>query len=186
MHEARAYDGDEVVIIGGANSAGQAALHFARFCKKVTMLIRGDSLSRGISAYLIDQIEQTPNITVRFKTQLAAVHGSDRLEGLDVTDADGNVSTLTASGLFVFIGGEPCTGWLKDSLALDKHGFIIVGSELLADRNWREAREPMLLESSLPGVFAAGDARSRSIKRVASAVGDGALAVHLVHRYLGL
>jgi thioredoxin reductase (NADPH) len=186
IHEARAYEGEEVVVIGGANSAGQAALHFARFCKHVTIVVRAAALDASMSAYLVKQIAQTPTIEVRPSTQLSAVHGADHLEALEVVDAGGKTSTIPASGLFVFIGGEPCTSWLSGSIALDKHGFVLVGNELLADRHWREQREPMLLESSMPGVFAAGDARSRSIKRVASAVGDGAIAVHLVHRYLGL
>ncbi|HEX7096165.1 MAG TPA: NAD(P)/FAD-dependent oxidoreductase, partial [Acidimicrobiales bacterium] len=186
MHEARSYQGEHVAIVGAANSAGQAALHFARYASQVTMLVRGDSLSARMSDYLVKQIERTPEIVVRYRTQVAAVHGNRRLECVDVVTDDARMDTLVVTGLFVFIGARPHTEWLDGTVARDSLGFLLSGSDLVRGRTWKEERSPFALETSLPGVFAAGDVRAQSVKRVASAVGDGALAVHYVHQYLGL
>jgi thioredoxin reductase (NADPH) len=184
-HEARGYEGEDVVIVGGANSAGQAALHFARFARWVTMLVRSSTLADRMSAYLVEQVERTPTIDVRLNTEVRAVRGDGRLDHVEI-GVDGDVEELAASGMFVFIGATPCTEWLEGVVERDRDGFVVVGPDLVRGRQWKEPREPLLLETSLPGVFAAGDVRSRSIKRVASAVGDGSIAVHLAHEYLGL
>lgn len=183
MHEARAFEGESVAIVGGANSAGQAALHFARFAEQVTMLVRGPSLGAAMSAYLIEQIERTPNIDVRFGASVALCSGRQQLDSVHVRQG-GETTELSCAGLFVFIGAQPRTDWLAPLVPRDNHGFLLVGPDVPRER-WRETRPPFSLETGLPGVFAAGDVRSGSVKRVASAVGDGALAVHLVHRYLG-
>lgn len=186
MHEARRYTGEDVVVVGGANSAGQAALHFARFARHVTVVVRGASLAASMSAYLVRQVEDTPNITVRLGAQVSALHGAEHLDHIDIVQAGGPPESLAAAGAFAFIGAQPQTGWLDGVVARDDHGFILVGSQLVRGPHWKEEREPLLLETSMPGVFAAGDVRSQSVKRVASAVGDGALVVHLVHQYLRL
>jgi thioredoxin reductase (NADPH) len=185
VHEARAFEGEAVVVVGGANSAGQAALHFAGYARSVTMLVRAASLAASMSTYLVDQIARTPNIDVRLGTGLVRARGDGRLEAVVVRGGDGTEEEQPADGLFVFIGAEPRTEWLDRAVTRDDHGFVLVGPDLAGGTAWREPREPFPLETSLAGVFAAGDVRARSVKRVASAVGDGALAVHLVHRYLG-
>lgn len=179
----------DVYVVGGANSAGQAAMHFAQRSRTVTMLVRGESLTRSMSSYLIAQIEQTPNIRVRTCTTVEEAHGTDHLEGLTLLAADtGDKESVSAQWLFVFIGAEPRTDWLGDAVRRDDHGFVLSGPDLLVDGQrpdgWSLERDPYHLETSVPGVFVAGDARAESVKRVASAVGEGAMAVMLVHRYL--
>jgi thioredoxin reductase (NADPH) len=186
MHEAKAFAGEHVVVVGAANSAGQAALHFARFAATVTVLVRGKSLAARMSSYLVEQVDKTQNIVVRLETEVVAVHGADRLEAIEVRNGDGGRETVAATGLFIFIGAEPSTAWLEGVCARDEHGFLLSGAALVRGRGWKEPREPLSLETSLPGVFAAGDVRASSVKRVASAVGDGSIAVHFVHQYLGL
>jgi thioredoxin reductase (NADPH) len=190
MHEAKAFADEHVVVVGGANSAGQAALHFARFAASVTILVRASSLGARMSQYLVDQVERTENITVRTGAEVAAVHGDERLDGVDIVVDDGaggaSKEALAATGLVLFIGAAPGTDWLDGAVARDEHGFVLAGSHLVRGRTWKEAREPLALETSVPGVFAAGDVRAHSVKRVASAVGDGSIAVHFVHQYLGL
>jgi len=185
--EAVACKDEEVFVVGGANSAGQAALHFAKFACKVTMVVRGDGLSATMSKYLIDEIEKTSNIVVEPHTQVVEAVGEERLEKLKMRGPQGEY-TVPASSFFVFIGAAPGTGWLPDSILRDEKGFLLAGPDLRIDgklpESWREAREPFLLESSVPGVFVAGDVRHGSVKRVASAVGEGSIAVQFVHQYL--
>jgi thioredoxin reductase (NADPH) len=185
--EAVACKDEEVYVVGGANSAGQAALHFAKFARKVTMLLRGNGLSATMSKYLIDEIERTSNIELQSKTQVNEAIGDGRLEGLKLLGSDGE-RTVPASSLFVFIGAAPGTSWLPPSILRDDKGFVLAGPDLRSQgklpESWREPREPYLLESSVPGVFVAGDVRHGSVKRVASAVGEGSIAVQFAHQYL--
>jgi thioredoxin reductase (NADPH) len=185
--EAVACKDEEVFVVGGANSAGQAALHFAKFACKVTMLVRGDGLSATMSKYLIDEIEQTSNIVLEPRTQVLEALGEERLESLKLSGPKGEYQ-VPATSLFVFIGAAPGTEWLPASILRDDKGFLLAGPDLRIDGKlpdiWKEQREPYLLESSVPGVFVAGDVRRGSIKRVASAVGEGSIAVQFVHQYL--
>jgi thioredoxin reductase (NADPH) len=187
--EARSTAGDEVYIVGAANSAGQAALHFSEFASRVVVLVRGDNLDKSMSQYLIARVETTPNIEIRLETEVVAGRGTDHLEGLTLRHrVTGDEEDVDASWLFVFIGAAPRTDWLPEAVARDANGFILTGPEVTADGPSGTARPsrrpPGLLETSLPGVFAAGDVRLGSMKRVASAVGEGASAVHLVHLHL--
>ena len=187
--EAMSYKGETVYIVGGANSAGQAALHFAEYADKVVMLVRGDSLSSTMSRYLIDQIEKTQNIQLWTHAEVIDVHGETHLEEISVLCSDTDkVERVQASAIFIYIGALPKTGWLEGTLARDDLGFILAGPYLLKDgklpASWNLERDPFLLETSVPGVFAVGDVRHGSIKRVASAVGEGAIAVQFVHRYM--
>jgi thioredoxin reductase (NADPH) len=189
LTEAMSCAEQDVYVVGGANSAGQAALHFARRSASVTMLVRGPSLRASMSSYLVDQIEATPNISVRPCTTVAEAHGTDHLEGLTLLDATtGEKEQVSTQWLFIFIGAEPRTDWLHESVLRDEHGFVFAGPDLLTEgerpAGWPLDRDPYHLETSVPGVFVAGDVRADSVKRVASAVGEGAMAVMLVHRYL--
>jgi thioredoxin reductase (NADPH) len=185
--EAVACKDEEVFVVGGANSAGQAALHFAKFARKVTMLVRGEGLSATMSKYLIDEIERTSNVVLEAKTQVVEAYGEERLEALRLSGPSG-ASRVPASSLFVFIGAAPGTAWLPPSILRDEIGFVLAGPDLRTEgklpEGWREPREPFLLESSVPGVFVAGDVRHGSVKRVASAVGEGSIAVQFAHQYL--
>jgi thioredoxin reductase (NADPH) len=189
-HEALACRGEEVYLVGAANSAGQAALHFAKFAGRVVLLCRGSDLRRSMSEYLVARIEASDVIEVRTCTQVVAVEGDGHVERLVLADATtGATETVPASRLFVFIGAKPLTEWLGDAFARDDHGFLRTGPALLDDEgrppaDWPLSRAPYHLECSVPGVFAAGDVRAESVKRVAGAVGEGATAVTLVHRYL--
>jgi len=178
---------EEVFVVGGANSAGQAALHFARYALKVTMLVRGPGLAATMSKYLIDEIAATSNIVLEAHTQVVEAFGEERLEALQLKGPEGE-HRVPASSLFVFIGAAPGTAWLPDGILRDEHGFVLAGPDLRTDgkppAGWREKREPFLLESSIPGIFVAGDVRHGSIKRVASAVGEGSIAVQFAHQYL--
>ena len=189
MTEAPACAGQDVYVVGGANSAGQAAVFFSRHARQVTLLVRGDSLARSMSHYLIQQLAGISNITVRTCTEVAAALGESHLEGLTLRDTqDGTIDDVASNHLFVFIGAAPRTECLDGVVARDSRGFIQTGPDLLVDgrrpAGWSLDRDPYYLESSLPGVFVAGDVRADSVKRVASAVGEGAMAVTLVHRYL--
>lgn len=185
--EAAACKGEEVFVVGGANSAGQAALHFAKFASKVTMLVRGEGLSATMSKYLIDEIERTSNIELGTKTQVIEAEGQERLEALRLRGPLGEW-LVPATSLFVFIGAAPGTDWLPGCVLRDRKGFVLAGPDLRSEgklpEGWREKREPFLLESSVPGVFVAGDLRFGSVKRVASAVGEGSIAVQFAHQYL--
>jgi thioredoxin reductase (NADPH) len=186
--QAQSCAGDHVIIVGGANSAGQAAVFFSRHAARVTMAVRGDSLTKSMSSYLIEQIEGIDNIEVRLNTSVLKCEGQDHLQCVTFVDHDGGQQVVDAGHLFVFIGAAPLTDWLSDDVQRDAAGFVITGPELTAGgkrpRGWDLDRDPYLLEASVPGVFVAGDVRAQSVKRVASAVGEGALAVTLVHRYL--
>jgi len=180
--------GRDVYVIGAGNSAGQAALHLARYAASVTMVVRGAGLSATMSNYLITEISKTANISVRAGTEVAGGQGACNLETLTLREpGSGATETVPAAALFVMIGAEPRTGWLDGSVQRDGQGFILTGPDLGTGRagdGWPLDRAPLLLETSMPGVFAAGDIRHRSIKRVASAVGEGATAIQLVHEYL--
>ncbi len=180
---------EQVIIVGGANSAGQAAVFFARYAAKVTMVVRGEHLERSMSSYLIEQIRQIHNIDVRTCTELVAVHGDDHLDRAVIRNTQtGTDEEIWCAHVFAFIGAQPFTDWLPKEVARDGAGFVLTGVELSPDgkppAGWALDRAPYLLETSLPGVFVAGDVRAQSVKRVASAVGEGAMAVTLVHRYL--
>jgi thioredoxin reductase (NADPH) len=187
--QATACAGDHVIIVGGANSAGQAAVFFSRHAARVTLAVRGESLERSMSSYLIEQIAAIDSIDVRTRTRVDRCTGADHLECVTLVDLDdGSTQQVNAGHLFVFIGAAPLTGWLPAELDTDDAGFVRTGPDLVVEGlrplGWELDRDPYLLESSIPGVFVAGDVRSQSVKRVASAVGEGALAVTLVHRYL--
>ena len=186
--EARAMDGCEVFVTGAGNSAGQAAIHLAAHAASVTMLVRGDALAATMSDYLIQKIRVTPNISVRLHTEAVDGQGSGRLEGLTLRDnRSGITHTVAAAALFVLIGAHPRTQWLEQTIECDQQGYVLTGRDLAATTpptNWPLARPPLFLETSLPGVFAAGDVRHLSVKRVSSAVGEGAIAVQLAHEYL--
>lgn len=187
--EALSYRGQDVFLVGGANSAGQAAIHFAQYCTSVTLLVRGDSLEKSMSQYLIDQIRATENIHMRLDTSVIAVHGQQRLESITIRNSRSEEEeTLPAMALFLFIGAMPQTGWVAGVLERDEHGFLLTGSDLPGDggrpRGWMLDRDPYLLETNVPGVFVAGDVRHGSTKRIATAVGEGAIAVRFVHEYL--
>jgi thioredoxin reductase (NADPH) len=189
LTETTACLGQDVYIVGGANSAGQAAVYLARHAKSVTILVRGSSLEQSMSYYLIKQIEDIPGITVRTCTEVIAAEGEGHLEKLTLRDtANGTTETVDAQLLFLFIGAAPLTDWLDGVVERDRRGFVVAGPDLSVGaerpRGWELDRMPYHLETSVPGVFVAGDARAESAKRVASAVGEGALAVMLVHRYL--
>ena len=189
MTEASLCSGEDVFVVGGANSAGQAAVYFARFAKSVTMLVRGDSLEKGMSQYLIDQISEVPNIRVETQAEVVEVHGDDHLESITIANhSSESIRTEPTSALFIFIGAMPCTAWLRGMLPMDERGYLLTGTMLPKDgdrpKGWTEERDPFIFESIIPGVFAAGDTRHSSIKRVASAVGEGSITVQMVHQYL--
>jgi thioredoxin reductase (NADPH) len=183
MTEARACADQRIVVIGGANSAGQAAVYFSGYASTVTMLVRGPSLEASMSHYLIEQIADLANVDVRTQTTATAAESHDgRLTHVRVAGPDGD-QTLAADACFVFIGASPRTDWLDGVVARDERGFILAGRDAQT-AGWPLEREPYVLETNVPGVFVAGDVRARSIKRVASAVGEGSMAVSLIHEYL--
>lgn len=187
--EAMACKGEIVYIVGGANSAGQAAMHFSKFADKVVMLVRGKSLAATMSQYLIDQIEQTSNIQLWANASISEVHGNARLEEVSVHCSDTNkIERVPATSLFIFIGALPRTDWLAGTVERDDKGFILTGPDLVHEgkhpKGWPLERDPYLLETNIPGVFAVGDVRHGSVKRVASGVGEGSVAVQFIHQYL--
>ena len=179
---------DDVYIVGGANSAGQAAMYLSQFAREVTLLVRGDSLEKGMSQYLVDEIGRRENIKVRLNSSVARVGGEESLETVTIRDAvSGEEETVPAAGIFVFIGAQPGTGWLDGVVRRDGRGFILAGPDLSAGgrpKGWSLDRDPYLLETSVPGIFVAGDVRHGSVKRVASGVGEGSIAVQFIHQYL--
>ena len=183
LTDAREFKDQHVVVIGGANSAGQAAVYLSSSATRVTMLVRGDSLAKSMSHYLIEQIEALDNVEVRTWSEAVAAEGDGRLRALRIRNPDGSESVEQADACFVFIGARPLTDWLGGVVARDQRGFILAGLDVKGD-GWSLQRDPFPLETSVPGVFVAGDVRARSIKRVASAVGEGSMAVSLVHQYL--
>jgi thioredoxin reductase (NADPH) len=185
--ESRAMQGRDVYIVGAGNSAGQAALHLANHARSVTLLVRGESMERSMSSYLVSAVESTPNVDVRTRTEVIDGEGEESLRSIKLANrADGSVETVPAYSLFIMIGGEPHTHWLPPEIERDEQGYVITGRGLLEskDRRWECDREPLTLETSIPGVFAAGDVRQGSLKRVAAAVGEGATVVRLIHEYL--
>ncbi len=187
--EAIACTGEHIYLIGGANSAGQAAMYFSQYASKVTMLVRGDSLTKSMSQYLIDQIAATPNIEVMVHTEVVEAKGESNLEAITLLHNDtGEKETVNAKSLFIFIGAQPTTDWLDGVVARDERGYILTGADLKQNgkrcSGWHQEREPFLLESSVPGIFVAGDVRHKSVKRVASGVGEGSIAIMFIHRYL--
>ncbi|MBX9603510.1 MAG: FAD-dependent oxidoreductase [Bryobacteraceae bacterium] len=189
MTEALSCSDQDVYVVGGANSAGQSAVFFARYARKVVILCRSESIREGMSQYLVEQIEQIPNIEVWNRAGVEEAMGETHLEKLRIRHGDGSGCEVAASALFVFIGAVPCTEWLRGVLPLDNHGFVLAGPDLPRDggarpKGWPLDREPYLLETGLPGVFVAGDTRFGSIKRVASSVGEGSICVQMVHQYL--
>jgi thioredoxin reductase (NADPH) len=187
--EAMACKGELVYIVGGANSAGQAAMHFSNYADKVVMLVRGKSLASTMSQYLIDQIEQTPKIQLWANASIKEVHGASRLEEISVLCSDTNkVERVPATSLFIFIGALPRTDWMSGTIERDDKGFLLTGPDLMHEgkhpKGWPLERDPYLLETNIPGVFAVGDVRHGSVKRVASGVGEGSVAVQFIHQYL--
>jgi thioredoxin reductase (NADPH) len=189
VSEAPAMTGSQVFVVGAGNSAGQAALHLARYADRVTILARGDALGRTMSDYLVKEIQANDTIAVRLGTQVVGAGGTGRLEHLTLQDLrTGSAETVPAAALFILIGAQPHTEWLAGTLDRDERGFLLTGRDLLhggqLPPGWPLDRPPLLLETSVPGVFAAGDVRHGSVKRVASAVGEGSIAIQLVHEHL--
>jgi thioredoxin reductase (NADPH) len=189
MTEALSCKNEDVYIVGGANSAGQAAVYFANHARKVVILCRSDDLGKGMSRYLVDQIEETENIEVCLNSSVVVVEGVDHLEKITINNSGtGEEETVDARSLFIFIGAAPKTDWLDDVVERDERGFILSGPDLMRNgarpKGWTLDRDPYLLETSVPGIFVAGDVRHGSVKRVASGVGEGSVAIQFVHRYL--
>jgi thioredoxin reductase (NADPH) len=190
MVDALSCKGEDVFMVGGANSAGQAAIHFAKYAKTVTLLVRGDSLNKSMSSYLVDQINETANIHVLLNSKVTEVHGENRLESITITNSQtGQIQTIPTSGLYIFIGAVPHTDGAAGLIELDANGFILTGPDLMQNgrkrpQGWTLDRQPFLLETNVPGIFAIGDVRHGSTKRVAAGVGEGSIAVQLVHQYL--
>jgi thioredoxin reductase (NADPH) len=187
--EAPAMEGGDVFVVGAGNSAGQAAVHLARYARSVTLLVRGDALASSMSDYLVRELGAIPNVAVQLRTEVVGGEGRGRLERITLRDRqDGVARTVPAAGLFIMIGGEPRTDWLAGSVQRDRQGYVLTGRDLVRDgalpAGWPLERVPSLMETSVPGVFAVGDVRAGSVKRVASAAGAGAIAVQLVHEYL--
>jgi thioredoxin reductase (NADPH) len=183
--EAPNVHGLDIHLIGAGNSAGQAAMFFSTHARSVTVVYRGDRLERSMSRYLVDQLKARPNIHVRYRSEVVAAHGGDMLEAIDVRGAgSGETERIPSGGVFVFIGADAETGWLPAEIVLDRRGYILTGPDLKAAATWPLERDPYLLETSVPGIFACGDVRSGPVKRVAAAVGEGSMAVAFVHEYL--
>jgi thioredoxin reductase (NADPH) len=184
--EAPAMQGRDAFVVGGANSAGQAALHLARYARRVTLVVRGDTLEAAMSYYLVQQITAADNVDVRLRTEVVGGGGEGHLDHLVLRDRDGREETVAADAVFLMIGAQPHTDWLPPEILRDAQGFVLTGRDVLDGDTWPLAREPLPLETSMPGVFAAGDIRHGSVKRVASAVGEASVAIQFLHQYLDL
>jgi thioredoxin reductase (NADPH) len=185
LAEAQLCKGSQVIVVGGGNSAGQAAVFLSSHARRVMILIRGDDLNKSMSSYLVHRIEQTPNIELVCNTAIRRMNGDTHLASVDVVNSrTAEERTMETQGIFSFIGADPRTTWLPPEIERDAKGFVQTGADVARSRYWNAARQPFLLETSRPGVFAAGDVRSGSVKRVASAVGEGAMAVQFVHECL--
>ena len=182
--EAEAANGLDLHLIGAGNSAGQAALHLANYARKVTLIVRGESLEKSMSHYLIEQLRGKLNVAVRLRSEVQAVHGDTHLTAIDIRDASKAVRRHDCDGLFVFIGADAETAWLPGEIARDAHGYVLTGDDTVKAGRWSHDRDPYLLETSAPGVFACGDVRASKVKRVASAVGEGSMTIAFVHQYL--
>ena len=182
--EAEAANGLDLHLIGAGNSAGQAALHLANYARKVTLIVRGESLEKSMSHYLIEQLRGKLNVAVRLRSEVQAVHGDTHLTAIDIRDASKAVHRHDCDGLFVFIGADAETAWLPGEIARDAHGYVLTGEDTVKAGRWSHDRDPYLLETSAPGVFACGDVRASKVKRVASAVGEGSMTIAFVHQYL--
>jgi thioredoxin reductase (NADPH) len=186
VSEAHAMTDKDVYVAGGANSAGQAALHLAGYARRVSLVVRAQSIGAGMSHYLVHDLERTPNVDVRTGTEVVGGGGDGRLQHLELRDATGERETVPADGLFVLIGAHPRTEWMPRGIAKDPQGFLLTGGDLADDQQWPLDRQPLLLETSMPGVFASGDVRHGSVKRVASAVGEGSIAIQNVHTHFAV
>jgi thioredoxin reductase (NADPH) len=189
MTEALNCQNQDVYVVGGANSAGQAVMYFSNYARKVIMIVRGDTLEKSMSQYLVDQIKKTPNVHVEFNSSIVEVHGESHLQEVSIYCSESReTNRVPANYLFIFIGAQPHTDWLDNTIERDERGFILTGPDLMGDgkrpRGWQLERDPYLLETSVPGIFAVGDVRKGSIKRVASGVGEGSVAISFVHQYL--
>lgn len=189
MTEAMSTTGEDVYVVGGANSAGQAAMHFSRYARRVVMLVRGSSLASSMSQYLINQLKATPNVQIEYNTSVVEAHGEDRLEAISIQCHETNeIQKVPTNSLFIMIGAAPNTDWLADIVERDERGFIYSGPQLTREgkrpNGWKLDREPGLLETNVPGIFVVGDVRHGSVKRVASGVGEGSVAISFVHQYL--
>jgi thioredoxin reductase (NADPH) len=189
LTEAATYRGKDVIVVGGANSSGQGAMFFSRHARKVTMLIRGSDIAAGMSRYLVDRIAATPNVEVLVNTRVVSAHGEGRLEAVTIADsATGEQRQLAAAAMFIFIGAAPRTAMVEDVVMRDAQGFVLTGRDVMTEGKrppgWTCPRDPFPFETSVPGIFCAGDARYGSGKRVAAAVGEGSATVSMVHQYL--
>jgi thioredoxin reductase (NADPH) len=183
--EASATQGRDIHLVGAGNSAGQSALFFASHARTVTLLVRGDSLAKGMSHYLIEQLRSKANVAVQLEAEVKAVHGRDQLEAIDVADrATGVVKRHGSGGIFVFIGADADTAWLPGAIAVDQRGYVLTGEGVVKAGRWSEERDPYLLETSVPGIFACGDVRASPVKRVAAAVGEGSMAIAFIQQFL--
>jgi thioredoxin reductase (NADPH) len=183
--EAASTHGQDVHLVGAGNSAGQAALFFANHARTVTLVVRAASLEKSMSHYLIEQLRAKSNVAVQLKAEIRAVHGDQHLTAIDILDrASKEVRRHECGGLFIFIGADAETAWLPEDIARDARGFVVTGDDLKRGGHWSHSRDPYLLETSVPGVFACGDVRLSPVKRVASAVGEGSMAIAFVHQYL--
>jgi thioredoxin reductase (NADPH) len=183
--DAEMTQGLSVHLIGAGNSAGQAAMYFANHARTVTLIVRGDSLEKSMSHYLIEQIRGKSNVKVQLLSEVQAVHGDDHLRSVDVLDREsGIVVRADSDAVFCFIGADAETAWLPDEIARDAHDYVLTGDDVVRAGRWRGERDPYLLETSVQGIFACGDVRSSPVKRVASAVGEGSMAIAFIHQYL--